>query len=77
MRRNMRDGTVARAHKKVSWEFDLKDECTMEPPASDRDCEIRHDHLVVFREFLDHLERVARRGASTLAKDRRSRTGRR
>ncbi|HZP70802.1 MAG TPA: hypothetical protein VFB29_12730 [Pseudolabrys sp.] len=46
----------------------------MEAPVPDRDPDERHDHLAVFREFLDHLERAARRVAPTPAKDRRPRT---
>lgn len=42
--------------------------------ASPRDSGERRDHLDIFREFLDHLERAARRGVAATAKDKRSRT---
>jgi hypothetical protein len=51
----------------------LKNECARKTP--ERGPEPRHDYLAVFREFLDHLDRIARRDAPVPAKDRHSRIG--
>src|SRR5581483_408351 len=70
-RRSMCDGRAPRIFRKSSLR---RTNAMMEAPVPDRDPDERHDHLAVFREFLDHLERAARRVAPTPAKDRRPRT---
>jgi hypothetical protein len=52
----------------------LKDENAMDTTgtATRRDPDKPHDHLDVFREFIDHLERAAR-SANAAAQDKRRR----
>jgi hypothetical protein len=71
MRRSMR-----RAWNSALGNFshNLKDEIPMDTPgtATPRDADEPRDHLDVFREFIDHLERNARR-ATAAAQDKRRR----
>jgi hypothetical protein len=72
MRRNMRDGTIKRGAEEIFRGIVLKDASAMDAPAPDRESGERRDHLAVFREFIDHLERAARRGASNDTRPRAS-----